>query len=121
MDICTTYYWDARRRSFAVGAATQLPIIAAESFVVDDGRVRGLSDHVERLGRGARAAGVRGLPERSIWRALLELVPRDARWFPRLDLAGAARHPTVRALIRPGDRGLRWTLKPPAQGVGDRT
>ena len=25
------------------------------------------------------------------------------------------------ALIRPGDRGLRWTLKPPAQGVGDGT
>jgi len=101
VDVCTTYYWDARRRGFALGGATQLPIIAAESFVVDHGRVRGLPGHVERLGRGARAAGVRGLPERTIWRALLELVPRDARWFPRLDLAGTARHPTVRALIRP--------------------
>ena len=27
----------------------------------------------------------------------------------------------LRMLIRPGERGIRWSSKPPAQGVGDGT
>jgi branched-subunit amino acid aminotransferase/4-amino-4-deoxychorismate lyase len=70
-------------------------VAAAESFLVDDGRVRGLDRHARRFARGCAEAGVR--PERSLAAVAAEL-PRSGRWFPRVDVsAGGA----VEVAVRP--------------------
>src|SRR3954464_1622897 len=69
-------------------------VAVAESFLVDDGRVRGLDRHARRFARGCAEAGVR--PERSLAAVAAEL-PRAGRWFPRVDVsAGGAVDVTVR-------------------------
>src|SRR3954464_425084 len=69
-------------------------VAVAESFLVDDGRVRGLDRHARRFARGCAEAGVR--PERSLAAVAAEL-PRSGRWFPRVDVsAGGAVAVTVR-------------------------
>jgi branched-subunit amino acid aminotransferase/4-amino-4-deoxychorismate lyase len=58
-------------------------IAAAESFLVSDGRVRGLALHRDRFARGCAEAG---LDPRPPWAALERALPRAGRWFPRLDV-----------------------------------
>jgi branched-subunit amino acid aminotransferase/4-amino-4-deoxychorismate lyase len=85
-------------------------VAVAESFLVDEGRVRGLPLHGQRFERGCAEAGVR--PERSFAAVAAEL-PRDGRWFPRVDvMAGGevvvamreapAREPSVIAWVHDG-------------------
>lgn len=62
-----------------------MTLLAADSWLVDTGRVRGWDLHWARFGRTAEAAGV--APELV---AQLELevragLPRDGRWFPRAE------------------------------------
>jgi branched-subunit amino acid aminotransferase/4-amino-4-deoxychorismate lyase len=69
-------------------------VLAAESWLVDGGRARGLDRHAERFARGAAAAGLEpGDP----WPAVAAALPATGRWFPRLELrAGAAPHLALR-------------------------
>jgi branched-subunit amino acid aminotransferase/4-amino-4-deoxychorismate lyase len=79
----------------APAPATAEDVAVAESFVVDDGRARGLELHARRFERGCGDAGVR--PERPFAAVVAEL-PRSGRWFPRIDvLAGGAVRVTARA------------------------
>ena len=82
----------------------------AESFLVDDGRVRGLDLHRRRFERGCADAGVR--PERPLTAVAAELPPAG-RWFPRIDVGAAgavhvatrpapAREASVVAWVFPG-------------------
>lgn len=85
-------------------------VFVAESFLVDDGRVRGLDLHRRRFERGCAEAGVR--PERALSAVAAEL-PRSGRWFPRIDVGAAGdmrvavrpappREPSVAAWVFPG-------------------
>jgi branched-subunit amino acid aminotransferase/4-amino-4-deoxychorismate lyase len=85
-------------------------VSVAESFLVDEGRVRGVDLHRRRFERGCAEAGVR--PERPLAAVVAEL-PRSGRWFPRIDVrpGGAVgvdvrpappRAPTVVAWVFPG-------------------
>jgi branched-subunit amino acid aminotransferase/4-amino-4-deoxychorismate lyase len=59
-------------------------VAVAESFLVDEGRVRGLALHARRFERGCAEAGVR--PQRPLAAVVAEL-PRSGRWFPRVDVS----------------------------------
>jgi branched-subunit amino acid aminotransferase/4-amino-4-deoxychorismate lyase len=60
-------------------------VSVAESFLVDEGRLRGVDLHRRRFERGCAEAGVR--PERPLTAVAAEL-PRSGRWFPRIDVLG---------------------------------
>jgi len=69
-------------------------IAVAESFLVDEGRVRGLDRHRDRFARGCAEAG---LDPAAPWAALERALPATGRWFPRLELrAGGGPHVAIR-------------------------
>ncbi|WP_031053544.1 aminotransferase class IV [Streptomyces sp. NRRL WC-3774] len=81
----------------AVGAST--PLLVVDSWLVREGRVRGLERHRERF---LRACGeVDGPPLRRLlefWRDMTDALPRTGEWFPRVELAPGARE--LRLLLR---------------------
>lgn len=82
-------------RGGGIAAARGAEVAVAESFLVADGRVRGLDRHARRFARGCEEAGVR--PERSLAAVAAEL-PRAGRWFPRVDVSPRG---TVAVTVRP--------------------
>jgi branched-subunit amino acid aminotransferase/4-amino-4-deoxychorismate lyase len=70
-------------------------LLVADSFLVDDGRVRGLELHRARFAGSCAALGV---PVDAFWDEALADLPREGRWFPRLELT-IGRRLTVR--LRP--------------------
>jgi len=60
-------------------------IAVAESFLVEDGRVRGLDRHRDRFYRGCAEAG---LDPAAPWAAFERALPATGRWFPRLEMRG---------------------------------
>ncbi|MER6286313.1 aminotransferase class IV [Streptomyces sviceus] len=82
----------------ATGASA--PLLVADSWLVRDGRVRGLERHRERF---LRACGeVDGPPLRRLlefWRDMTDALPRTGEWFPRVELAPGAQQ--LRLLLRP--------------------
>ena len=57
----------------------------ADSFLLDDGRVRGLDLHRERFAGSCAAEGV---ATDDFWADTLARLPRGGRWFPRVELSG---------------------------------
>jgi branched-subunit amino acid aminotransferase/4-amino-4-deoxychorismate lyase len=70
-------------------------IVVAESFLVDDGRVRGLDRHRDRFARGCAAAG---FDPAAPWAELERALPATGRWFPRLELRADGE---ARVAVRP--------------------
>jgi branched-subunit amino acid aminotransferase/4-amino-4-deoxychorismate lyase len=70
-------------------------VAVAESFLADEGRVRGVDLHRRRFERGCAEAGVR--PDRPLTAVVAEL-PRSGRWFPRIDVRAGGE---VRVAMRP--------------------
>jgi branched-subunit amino acid aminotransferase/4-amino-4-deoxychorismate lyase len=70
----------------------------AESWLVQHGRVRGLELHLDRLARGAAAAGMAGAVPDGLLGALRRVLPVTGRQFPRLELRGDGE---LRLAIRP--------------------
>lgn len=65
-------------------------LLVADSWLVRDGRVRGLERHRERFLRACGEAG--GPPLRRLlefWRDMTEALPRSGEWFPRVELAAS--------------------------------
>jgi branched-subunit amino acid aminotransferase/4-amino-4-deoxychorismate lyase len=58
----------------------------ADSFLVDDGRVRGLDLHRDRF-----AASCTGVEIGDFWAEVVARLPRDGRWFPRVELSAAGK------------------------------
>lgn len=60
----------------------------ADSWLIEDGAVRGWSLHVERFTKEAHAAAGDAMPWDRVMRDALALVPSDRTrtWFPRIDL-----------------------------------
>ncbi|MES2263772.1 MAG: aminotransferase class IV [Pseudomonadota bacterium] len=89
------------------------PLLAADSFLVTDGKVRGLASHRERFFGSCPAYAVRAGQLDLFWQRAVAALPRSGRWFPRVELVGGA-VPTLQLRIRPAPapghsiRMLRW-------------
>ncbi len=59
-------------------------LLVADSFLVDDGRVRGLSLHRARFTASCAAHGIEA---GGFFDAVIAELPREGRWFPRLELS----------------------------------
>ncbi len=70
----------------------------ADSWLVDDGRVRGLDRHWARFEGSVHAVG--GPDPAGFREAVAAELPRDGRWFPRVELRLDA-GPELRLLVRP--------------------
>ncbi len=76
-------------------------LLAADSWLVRDGRVRAVDRHRQRFFRACREAG--GPPDDELggfWAGVLDALPRAGQWFPRVEL-GAEPAGTLRLRIRP--------------------
>ncbi|MGW4909624.1 aminotransferase class IV [Streptomyces sp. NPDC004270] len=63
------------------------PLLVADSWLVRDGRVRGLGRHRERFLRSCGECG--GPPSyrlREFWQDMTAALPRTGEWFPRVEL-----------------------------------
>jgi branched-subunit amino acid aminotransferase/4-amino-4-deoxychorismate lyase len=69
-------------RATIIGVAEDT-IAVTESFLVDDGRVRGLDRQRARFFRGCAEAG---LDPSAPWAMVEDGLPATGRWFPRVDL-----------------------------------
>ncbi|MEV6960245.1 aminotransferase class IV [Streptomyces sp. NPDC051207] len=110
--------WDDRT-GLVPGPATAAAdgLLAADSWLVEDGRVRGLERHAARFSRACgQAAPHLGGVER-FWRHAVAELPRSGAWFPRVELRtgntlglrlrpAPTRQQTIRAMIwdRPDPR-----------------
>jgi branched-subunit amino acid aminotransferase/4-amino-4-deoxychorismate lyase len=94
----TLLRWAAGRLTRVAGEPAEA-LLAVDSWLVDDGAVRGYELHWERFGGWCRELGVDDLgPFRQ---AVTAALPRAGRWFPRVEAAGV-----------PGDVALRLRLRP---------
>jgi branched-subunit amino acid aminotransferase/4-amino-4-deoxychorismate lyase len=76
-------------------------LLAADSWLVRDGRVRGLARHRERF---RCACAVLGGPSAGqldeFWRSMTDALPRTGAWFPRVELVPAPAAPRLRLRLR---------------------
>jgi branched-subunit amino acid aminotransferase/4-amino-4-deoxychorismate lyase len=92
-------------------AAGAEEVAVAESFLVAEGRVRGLDLHARRFARGCAEAGVG--PQRPLAAVAAEL-PRSGRWFPRVNVgADGALRVTVRPAPAREPSVVAWVLDGP--------
>lgn len=61
-------------------------IEVADSWLVENGTVRGLDLHRERFLTSIPRARVRGLEPDTFWEAAIASIPRTGTWFPRVEL-----------------------------------
>jgi branched-subunit amino acid aminotransferase/4-amino-4-deoxychorismate lyase len=73
-------------------------IAAADSWLVQDGRVRRLDRHWARFERGCAEAGVDGGPVAGLRAAVEHALPATGRWFPRVELRAGGE---LRLAVRP--------------------
>lgn len=85
-------------------------VLAADSWLVLDGAVRALDVHRERFSRSAAATGlVTDDVLADFWAAVVDRIPREGAWFPRVDLSRGATDglPELRAVLRPAPERTR--------------
>src|SRR5687767_12433111 len=75
----------------------------ADSWLVDDGRVRGLERHWARFAAEVRALG--GPDPAPFAAAVAAALPREGRWFPRVELRLDG-GPRLGLLLRPAPARL---------------
>ncbi|EFC85486.1 aminotransferase class IV [Parafrankia sp. EUN1f] len=98
------YLWSASGlRRGTEEAGTKL--LAADSWLVSEGRARTLDRHRERFLAACRASR-RGTAEADediafFWTAAITQIPRGGSWFPRIELVDLAGHRRLRVRIRP--------------------
>ncbi len=83
---------------FAPWAQEEDKLLVADSWLVSDGRVRGLDRHRQRFFRACTevAPSLRDhLP--AFWQATVRKLPRQGRWFPRVELSA---HPRAELHLR---------------------
>ena len=96
-------------------APRRIELAVADSWLVDDGRVRALDVHRARftasaaLELAARGTGPADSPDvDAFWAAAVARLPRTGRWFPRVELVSASATDATRA----SSTELRLRLRP---------
>jgi len=83
-------------------------LLVADSFLVADGEVVAIERHRERFLSSVRSRAISGfagtaLPsgDERFWATAVGALPREGRWFPRLELAETADGPLFQLRVRP--------------------
>ena len=101
-----------------------MTLLAADSWLVDDGRVRGWELHWRRFGGTVEAAGVAADRVRELEAEVRDEIPASGRWFPRVECDDSGnlswqlreapeRQPEVACLAAPVPD---WRVAPRAKG-----
>lgn len=83
----TIWTWDQLQREFVSGGAYG-ELRLADSWFVGDGRVRAFDRHRRRFSAAALELGCTDADSADFWSALIDLIPRSGRWFPRVEILG---------------------------------
>lgn len=94
--------------------------LVADSWLVDQGHAVGLELHLERFTSSCRPHGVDDAVVRSFLDAVLERIPREGAWFPRVELVSTPGGPTLRYRERVAPERLETAVVKVA-GVDPRT
>lgn len=70
--------------------------LVADSWRVEDGHAVALERHRARFSASARALGVEEQQLSRFWPAVVESLPREGSWFPRVEVVATAGGPTLR-------------------------
>lgn len=93
-------WWDADGGWSAADASGTVLVI--DSWLVDEGRVRGLARHAERFGPAcARFSEPAAERTNRFLRAVAESLPARGRWFPRVELVETGSGTRLRMWVRP--------------------
>ena len=76
-------------------------LLAADSFLVRDGRALALRLHGARFAEAVREQGYTGSDLDMFWEAGVASLPRDGEWFPRFELVRARDALRLRFRLRP--------------------
>ncbi|MFD9869924.1 aminotransferase class IV [Streptomyces niveus] len=77
-------------------------VLVIDSWLVDEGRVRGLDRHAERFGSACdRFSGPGAERTDRFMRAVAESLPARGRWFPRVELVETRSRTRLRMWLRP--------------------
>src|SRR4051812_33669480 len=85
------------------------PLLVADSFLLDRGSVIALDAHRERFLRSVASSQVAAIAEVPVpvaeadafWSAAVAALPRDGRWFPRVELVRGPDGAEYRVTVRP--------------------
>ncbi|MEW2530626.1 aminotransferase class IV [Streptomyces sp. NPDC047071] len=101
--------------------APRAPLLAADSFLVQEGRVRFLAGHRARFQAACRAAGAGpGLDVAGFLDQAADRLPRTGAWFPRIELLGGHR-PVLGLRLRPAPARTPQVRLSPWYGPDPRT
>lgn len=81
----TLLRWSGRELS-PVDSASTPALLAADSWLVENGATRGREAHWARFGGWARELGVTAASLERFRDAVEDVMPRSGRWFPRLEV-----------------------------------
>jgi branched-subunit amino acid aminotransferase/4-amino-4-deoxychorismate lyase len=83
------------------GNPAEKPLLVADSWLVEDGRVRAIDKHRRRFFISCADAGALSVAQLKIfWQEALAEIPRAGRWFPRVELCADPSAP-LRLRLRP--------------------
>jgi branched-subunit amino acid aminotransferase/4-amino-4-deoxychorismate lyase len=98
--VSSTWRWDAEHARLTP-TARSAAVRVIDSWLVEDGRARGLAEHRQRFGSSCRRVlgSAAGDVER-FFDAAVRTVPVPGRWFPRVELVAEDGGPGYRLLVR---------------------
>lgn len=95
----------------ALGAIEWCDPVAGETLVADSWRVESghavaLERHRDRFFTSARQQGLQSAHLSSFWDSVIEAIPREGSWFPRVEVVATPGGPTLRYRERPAPEWL---------------
>lgn len=97
-------------------------VLVADSFLLDDGRVRGWDEHRRRFEESCRGLG--HAPAANVYERLAQILPAAGRWFPRVELVALSRGDRIRLHVRPAPARRAeiavWPVTPAAALINPR-
>lgn len=84
----SVWLWNQQDRRFEEPPAdiSSSTLVAADSWLVDDGRVRAFDRHRARFASAASEVGIGETVTDDFWAAVVEKIPATGEWFPRVDV-----------------------------------